>query len=41
MTKDVAKAAIPKCNIVYIDGEQMKEAVDNYFKVLYEFDPNR
>ena len=32
----VAEAAIPFCNIVYMDGEAMKEALSGYLKVLEE-----
>ena len=35
----VAKAAIPRCNIVYIDGSDMKNKLDGYFKVLHGFAP--
>lgn len=35
----VAVKAIPKCNIVYIDGVEMKNALEGYLKVLYEFSP--
>lgn len=36
---DAAKEAIPFCNIVYIDGEQMKNAVSGYFQVLFDANP--
>lgn len=32
---EVAKSAIPKCNIVCITGAEMKPAVNGYFQVLY------
>lgn len=35
----VAMKAIPECNIVYIDGHEMQEALDNYFKVLFDSNP--
>lgn len=35
----VAKTAMPLCNIKYIDGEEMKEAVGGYLKVLYDSNP--
>ncbi|MBE6563497.1 MAG: ABC transporter substrate-binding protein [Ruminococcaceae bacterium] len=35
----IAKAAIPDANIVYIDGEEMKTALDGFFKVLHSFAP--
>ncbi len=31
----VAKAAIPKCNIAYMDGEEMKAAMQVYLNILY------
>lgn len=33
---EVAKSAIPKCNIVCITGAEMKPAIEGYFQVLYE-----
>lgn len=35
----VAKAAIPKCNVKYVDGKEMAEALDVFFGVLYEINP--
>ena len=35
----VAKNAIPKCNIVYIDGEEMAQALNVFFTKLYEINP--
>lgn len=32
----IAKAAIPKCNIVFISGDEMKTPVTKYLTVLYE-----
>lgn len=34
----VAKKAIPECNITYIDGKDMKQALEGYLQVLYEQD---
>lgn len=34
----IAQKAIPKCNITYIDGEAMKQALAGYLEVLYEQD---
>lgn len=31
----LAKAAIPRCNIVFIDGEQMKNSLTGYFTALF------
>lgn len=35
----VAEKAIPKCNIVYIDGEEMATSLDVFFKKLYDVNP--
>ena len=35
----VAEKAIPKCNIVYMDGDEMAAALDVFFAKLYEQDP--
>lgn len=35
----VAKKAIPGCNITFITGEEMKEALSNYLSVLYSMNP--
>lgn len=32
----IALKAIPKCNITYIDGNEMKQALSGYLQVLYE-----
>lgn len=32
----IAKKAIPYCNVTYIDGEEMKEKMQAYLKVLFE-----
>ena len=36
---DIAKSAIPKCNIKYMDGEEMKAAVSGYLTILYNSNP--
>lgn len=36
---DVAKRALPECNVVCITGAEMKEKLSGYLKVLYEQDP--
>ena len=36
----IAKKAIPYCNIVWIDGEDMKEKVSGYLDVLYKQNPD-
>ena len=35
----IAQKALPACNIVYIDGEEMKTAVSGYLAVLFEQSP--
>src|SRR5699024_440229 len=35
----IAQKALPACNIVYMDGEEMKEALEFYLQVLYDADP--
>lgn len=35
----VAEKAIPKCNIVYVDGEEMANALDVFFAKLYDVNP--
>ncbi len=39
MDESVAKQAIPKCNVVFIDGNDMKVKVGSFLKVLWNFDP--
>lgn len=34
----VAKKAIPKCNITFISGQEMKKALEGYLKVLFDMD---
>ncbi|MBO5346530.1 MAG: ABC transporter substrate-binding protein [Lachnospiraceae bacterium] len=36
----IAQKAIPKCNITYIDGEEMKQALSGYLSILFEQDAN-
>lgn len=35
----VARKAIPKCNITYIDGEEMREKLGGYLEILLEQQP--
>ncbi|MBD5464467.1 MAG: ABC transporter substrate-binding protein [Lachnospiraceae bacterium] len=35
----VAEKAVPDCNLAYLDGEDMKQALSGYLKVLYEQNP--
>ncbi len=37
--ENVAKAAIPKCNIKYVDDDDMAQALDLFFKTLYDINP--
>lgn len=38
-TEEIARKAIPYCNIVLIEGEDMKSKLSGYLKVLYEQNP--
>ena len=35
----IAKKALPKCNIVYRNGEEMKKDISAYLQVLYDASP--
>ncbi|MBO4298645.1 MAG: ABC transporter substrate-binding protein, partial [Clostridia bacterium] len=35
----LAQKALPACNIVYIDGEEMMTAVSGYLAVLFDQNP--
>lgn len=35
----IAQAALPKCNLRYIEGEQMQTALSGYLEVLFEQNP--
>lgn len=35
----VAQKALPQCNITYIDGAEMKEALGGYLQILYDQNP--
>ncbi|MGM9605935.1 MAG: ABC transporter substrate-binding protein [Oscillospiraceae bacterium] len=35
----IAKLAIPDCNLVYIPGEEMRDQIQGYYRVLYEANP--
>lgn len=39
VTAEIAKTALPACNITYIDGDEMKEKLSGYLSVLYEQNP--
>ena len=36
---EIAKAALPQCGIVFITGQEMKDAASGFLSVLYEADP--
>ena len=35
----IAKQAIPKCNVCYLAGADMKAAMQNYLQILYNLNP--
>lgn len=35
----IAKMAIPDCNLVFIEGEQMRDQIQGYYQVLFQADP--
>lgn len=39
VTEEVAKTALPKCNITFVDGDDMKEQLSGYIAVLSEQNP--
>ncbi len=36
---EIAKKAIPNCNIKYVDGEEMSVCLDKFFKTLHSVEP--
>lgn len=38
VTAEIAKEAIPYCNLVCVSGDEMKEMLENYLSVLFEQD---
>ena len=36
---EIARAAIPESNLVFISGEKIKEAIEGYYEVLFKADP--
>ncbi len=38
-TEPIAKEAIPRCNVVFVDGADMKTAIHGYYEILFEADP--
>ena len=37
--EELAKKAIPNCNVHFIDGENMKKDLEQYFTALFAEDP--
>ena len=37
--EQVAAAAIPQCNLTYLAGSEMKQALETYYQVLVQADP--
>lgn len=37
---EIARSAIERCNIVYVEGSEMSEKLNDFFGVLYEADPS-
>lgn len=35
----IAKAALPQCALAYVDGNEMKDALKNFYTILFGFDP--
>jgi NitT/TauT family transport system substrate-binding protein len=35
----IAQAAIPNCNLTYVDGSEMKTQLSGYLKVLFDYNP--
>ncbi|MDE7223635.1 MAG: ABC transporter substrate-binding protein, partial [Acetatifactor sp.] len=36
----IARKAIPQCNITYMDGEEMRQALSGYLQVLFDREPS-
>ncbi len=37
--EEIAKSAIPRCNIVWLHGEEYKAKLENFLRVVYEANP--
>ena len=37
---EVAKKALPNCNIIYLDGSEMKKQLSGFLQVLYDANPS-
>lgn len=35
----IAAAAVPQCNLSFITGEEMKDVLEQYYRILYQADP--
>jgi NitT/TauT family transport system substrate-binding protein len=35
----LAEKAIPNCNIVYIDGQEMKDQIAPFYQILFDSNP--
>ena len=35
----IAKKAIPRCNVVFVAGADMRPAIDGYYQILFDADP--
>lgn len=40
ISEEIAKAAIPYCHIVFIDGKASKEALEQFYTILQEINPS-
>ena len=40
VTAEIAQKAIPACNIVFVEGPEMKEKLSGYLQVLYDASPD-
>jgi NitT/TauT family transport system substrate-binding protein len=36
----IAKAAIPYCNIVFLEAQDARASLDEYYQILYDFEPS-
>lgn len=39
MAKEIAEKAIPECNIVFVEGDEMQTIASGFFQVLYDANP--
>lgn len=38
-SEEIAKKAIPNCNIIFISGEEMKQGIRQFYQVLFDAEP--